>query len=73
MAKNRSDQADQFCRPDRDFLAWAGCLERFVGTKSAGNVPFWYSFIFQTLIGLIELQTSTERDSCLLIFAPSWH
>lgn len=39
MAENRSDQAYQFYRPDRGFPAWAGCLERFVGTKSAGNVP----------------------------------
>lgn len=61
MAKNRSD-----------FPAWAGCLERFVGTKRAGNIPFLYSFISQTLIGLIELKTSIEGDSDLLAFAPSW-
>lgn len=71
MAKNRSDQAYQFCRPDRDVPSWAGCLERFVGTQRAGNVPFLYSFIFQTLIGLIELKTSIEGDWDLLAFAPS--
>lgn len=73
MAKNRSDWAHQFCRPDRDVPAWAGCLERFIGTKRAGNVPFLYSFIFQTLIGLIELKTSTEGDWDLLAFALPWH
>lgn len=71
MAKNRSDQAYHFCRPDRDILAWADCLERFVDIKRARNVPFLYSFIFQTLIGLIELKTSTEGDWDLLAFAPS--
>lgn len=55
MAKSRSDQAYQGCRPDRDFLAWAGCLERFVGTERAGNIPFLYTSISQTLIGLVEL------------------
>ena len=55
MAKSRSDQAYQGCRPDRDFLVWAGCLERFVGTKRAGNIPFLYTSVSQTLIGLIEL------------------
>jgi hypothetical protein len=56
-----------------DFLAWAGCRERPVGIKRAGKVPFLCSFIFQTLIGLIELRTSTEGHLDLLAFAPVWY
>ena len=65
-------QEQKCCRPDRDFPAWAGCRERFVGTERPGNIPFLYSFISPTLIGLIELKTSTEGGSDLLASAPSW-
>lgn len=71
MTKNRIARACQFCRPDRDFSAWASCLEWSVGTKRAFCALFMYSFIFQILIGLIEYKISTEGDSDILAFAPS--
>lgn len=71
MAHNRSERAYGFCRPDRDFPAWAGCLEWSAGTHRAGDVAFLYSFIFQAIIGLTELKTPTEKDLDLLALVPS--